>query len=210
MQEGPTNKRAPKREGERPTVLLVEDDADLADLYAEWIEESYTVQVAHDGARALEMLDEQVDIVLLDRRMPNLSGDEALIEIRERGIDCRVAMVSAVAPDFNVLEMGFDHYLTKPVSKNDLSELIDDLLARASYHEQVQRYYSLAARCAALESEKTEAALEGSDRYAELQAELADLRDQVNKEMADMTTQDFKVRFRELGDRADTVGGESP
>lgn len=195
-----------EKDGERPTVLVVEDAVDLAELYAEWIDGLYNVRVAHNGVRALELLDDQVDIVLLDRRMPNLSGDEALGEIRKRELDCQVAMVTAVAPDFDVLEMEFDYYLTKPVSKDDLSETIDDLLSRANYHDRVQRYYSLAARSAALEAEKTEATLKESIEYAELQAELTELRDQLNEEMTDMTPRDLNALFRDFEDGTD--GGQ--
>lgn len=207
MENGSREERGPHGGLESPTVLIVEDDADLAELYAEWIDRAYSVLVAHDGAQALEMLDEEIDIVLLDRRMPGLSGKEALAEIRERNIDCFVAMVSAVAPDFDVLEMGFDHYLSKPVSKDDLSETVDVLLKRANYHGLVQRYYSLAARCAALESEKSGSDLDASDKYAELQAELADLRDRVNDELTAMSTHhDFEGLFRTVGDAANTAG----
>lgn len=207
----PMNGRSSRKGVESPTVLIVEDDADLADLYVEWIQESCNVRLAHDGDQALDMLDEHVNIVLLDRRMANLSGDEVLAEIREREIDCRIAMVSAVAPDFDVIEMKFDHYLTKPVSKDDLNETIDELLARTNYHGEVQRYYSLAARCAALEAEKTRAALEASDKYAELQEELADKRDRLTEELTDVTTPyDFEVLYRDLEDDTGTSGGDGP
>ncbi len=82
-----------------PLVLVVEDEPDLADLYATWLRGEYRVRVAYGGREALEKLDDEVEVVLLDRRMPDLSGDEALKEIRERGFDCRVAMVTAVEPD---------------------------------------------------------------------------------------------------------------
>jgi len=60
------------------------------------------------------VIDETVDVVLLDRMMPGMSGQEVLAAIRERGLDCRVAMVTAVDADFDVIEMGFDEYLGKP------------------------------------------------------------------------------------------------
>ena len=50
-------------------VLIAEDDPDLADLYARWIGEEHTVHVAYDGEEALEKLDKDVDVVLLDRMM---------------------------------------------------------------------------------------------------------------------------------------------
>lgn len=94
------------------TVLIVEDEQPLADLYAAWLTETYSIRTAYDGEQALDQLDEQVAVVLLDRRMPQLSGDDVLERIRERNYDCHVAMVSGVHPDFDIIEMGFDDYLT--------------------------------------------------------------------------------------------------
>lgn len=82
-----------------PVVLVVDDEEDLANLYSQWLSDDYAVRTAYNGEQALERLDETVDVVLLDRRMPGLSGDDALNRIREREYDCRVAMVTAVDPD---------------------------------------------------------------------------------------------------------------
>ena len=207
----PAKGRGSQADTESPTVLIVEDDADLAELYAEWIQEPYHTRVAHDGEQALDVLDEHVDIVLLDRRMPGLSGDEVLAEIRDREIDCRIAMVSAVAPDFDVVDMEFDDYLAKPVSKDDLHETIDELLERADYHGQVQDYCSLATRRAALETEKSEVALDASDKYAELREELADKREQLTGESVDVTPhRDLEGLFRDPEDDTGTSGGNRP
>ena len=116
-----------------PLVLVVEDEPDLADLYAAWLGDEYRVRTAYGGREALDELDEadEVDAILLDRRMPGLSGDEVLTAVRDRGIDCRVAMVTAVEPDFDILEMGFDDYLVKPVSKDDLLGVVETMRSRS-------------------------------------------------------------------------------
>lgn len=209
MHSGQMDHPGPDEDEDRPTVLIVDDDADLADLYAEWVTDECDVLIAQSGSQALDILTEEVDIVLLDRRMPNLSGEEALAEIREGGIDCRIAMVSAVAPDFDVLEMGFDDYLTKPVSRDDLNRTITDLLSRSEYEEQVQRYYSIAARCAAIEAEKTEAALQASEEYARVVAELANLRERLDDTLAELTDQHGPdALFRDLDTRGTQAGDD--
>ena len=91
-----------------PTVLVVEDESDIAALYAGFLRERYAVTVAATVAEAKEVVDESFDAVLLDRRLPDGSGDEVLEHVRERGLDCRVAMVTAVEPDFDIIGMGFD------------------------------------------------------------------------------------------------------
>lgn len=57
----------------RPTVLIVEDEQALADLYADRLGEAYVVETAYDGREALEQLDEGIDVVLLDRRMRSVT-----------------------------------------------------------------------------------------------------------------------------------------
>lgn len=54
------------------------------------------------------VIDEDVDVVLHDCRMPDRSGGQTLERIREQGYDCRVAMVTAVDLDFDIVEMDFE------------------------------------------------------------------------------------------------------
>ena len=117
--------------GDRPTVLFVDDEPALADGRAAQLSDQYDTRTAYDGAAALEVLDDAVDVVFLDRRMPGRPGEAVLESIRERGHDCRVVMVTGVEPDADVVEMGFDDYLVKPVEADDLREAADRLLARS-------------------------------------------------------------------------------
>jgi DNA-binding response OmpR family regulator len=188
---------------DQPLVLIVEDEPDLADLYATWLRENCTVRVAYGGHEALDELDEDVDVVLLDRRMPDLSGDEALAEIRNRGFDCRVAMVTAVEPDFDIVAMGFDDYLVKPVSKEALEETVDNLLRRNTYNDGVQELFSLASKKALLESEKEATALEENEEYQELDARLSELRADLDETLQQFDEErDIAAVYRDLGDNS--------
>lgn len=51
------------------SVLVVEDERNLADFYAEWLRKADRMKTAYHGEEALELLDETIDVVLLDRRM---------------------------------------------------------------------------------------------------------------------------------------------
>lgn len=115
-----------------PTVLVVEDEEAVVEAYAMWLSDVAEVRTATGGREALELVDDDVDAVLLDRRMPDLSGDETLAEIRERGYDCRVAMVTAVDPavDVNAVDASFETYLTKPVTKEEIVDAVGELLER--------------------------------------------------------------------------------
>lgn len=106
-------------------VLVVDDDPRLADLFAAWLEPNWTVRTAYDGEQALEAVDDSIEVVLLDRRMTGLSGDEVLSLLRASGYDCSVIIVSAIDPSIERLEADWDDYLVKPISKATLLEKIE-------------------------------------------------------------------------------------
>jgi DNA-binding response OmpR family regulator len=112
--------------------------------------EEYEVRTATGGPEALDLVDEEVDVALLDRRMPRMSGDELLDKLRERGIEAKVAMLTAVDPDVDIVDMPFDDYRTKPVAAAELRGLVRTLLLRASYDERCQEFFQLASKKAAL------------------------------------------------------------
>lgn len=160
---------------ETATVLVVDDDEGLAELYKTFLASAYTVSTTTSGGEALEQVDATVDIVLLDRRMPGMTGDEVLAELRDRGLDCQVAMLTAVEPDADIVDMPFDDYKTKPVDQNDLVGLVEVLLKRSTYDEQSQQYFSLASKKAALEA----AGNDQTDEYHALVEQMDDLREEL-------------------------------
>jgi DNA-binding response OmpR family regulator len=162
-----------------PTVLVVDDEADVADVYALRLRDEYETETAYGGEDALETIDGDIDVVLLDRRMPDLSGDEVLETIRERGYDCRVIMITAVDPDFDIVEMPFDDYLNKPVEKRDLVAAIDQQLTASRYDDRLSEYLEASSKLALLEAEKTDSEL---DEHAEIDA----LRERVERLKADL------------------------
>lgn len=161
----------------KAAVLVVDDEVALADLYSAWLAEVYDVRTAYDAAGALEQLDTGVDCVLLDRRMPDMSGDDVLTEIEKRGLDCAVAMVTAVEPDFDVLAMGFDDYVVKPVDRSELLSLVEDVLTLDSYDDLVQRYYQLVSKKVAIEAAKSDDELAESAEYEQLLADYQEAKD---------------------------------
>ncbi|WP_135826240.1 HalX domain-containing protein [Halorussus ruber] len=187
------------------TVLIVDDEKPITDAYAQWLEDEYQVRTAYSGSEALEKLDEDVNVVLLDRRMPDLSGEDVLDEIHEQKLTCRVALVSAVEPDFDILELGFDAYLEKPVSDPDeLLETVEKLLRRSTYDAQMREFLSLANKKAALETKKSSEELEASDEYVELTEQLAELRAELSDTATELDDEDLRAEFQAPGsDRGD-------
>jgi DNA-binding response OmpR family regulator len=184
-----------------PVVLIVEDEPDVAETYNLWLANDHEVRIAHDGDEGLEKLDESVDIVLLDRMMPGLSGDEALQKIREGGYGCRVAMVTAVEPDFDILEMGFDAYLCKPIKSDQLHETVSNLLERSEYDDMLQEYYSLVEKQATLEATKSNAELAGNLEYSRVQDRVGELRGDLSNTLDGIDSdEDFIATIRGLSD----------
>jgi DNA-binding response OmpR family regulator len=166
---------------ETPSILIVDDEREVADVYSLRLESEYDVEVAYGGQEALDRVSEATDVVLLDRRMPDLSGDEVLDRIRERGLDTRVIMLTAVDPDFDILDMPFDDYLCKPVEKADLVGAINQQLSATRYDDQLSEYLNVTSKLGLLEQEKTARELDENEeitqlrqRAAELQAEMDD------------------------------------
>ncbi|MDP4502803.1 response regulator transcription factor [Nonomuraea sp. NBC_00507] len=107
-------------------VLVVEDERMLADAIAEWLrEETHAVDLAHDGEAALERIAvNDYDVVVLDRDLPRVHGDEVCRELVASESDARVLMLTAAAQlDDRVtgLSIGADDYLSKPFAFPELA-----------------------------------------------------------------------------------------
>lgn len=149
-------------------MLIIEDDVHLVDMYRQFLEDRFDVRTATSGAEGLETVNGGVDVVLLDRRMPGMSGDEVLVEMRSRGLDCPVAMVTAVEPDTDIIDLGVDDYLTKPVSKAELADLVDTLVRRLQYDGPTREHLSIASKVAALQTNHSREQLAAHGEYLEL------------------------------------------
>ena len=173
-----------ERPPEETKILIVEDEQDLADMYAAYLEDKFAVTVVYSGEEALETLDTSFDIILLDRRMPVVTGNEVLAYIEEKGFDCRVAMVTAVNPDFDIIDLRIDDYLVKPVSHEDIQETVDRMLKLEAYNDRMRKLTSKKLKRNVLELEKTKAELSESEEFERLNDEIDDLEDEV-EEIAD-------------------------
>jgi DNA-binding response OmpR family regulator len=177
-------------------VLVVDDEEAVADLYAAWLRADHDVITAYDGDRALELIDERTDVVFLDRQMPGRSGDDVLDVVDERGLDCRVVMVTAVDPEFDIVDMPFDDYLTKPVTREALTESVDEMLTRNTYDEQIQEYFAVVSKKATLDAQKDPSELAESEAYAEISEQVEALSERVDSTAGQINS--FEGLFHEL------------
>lgn len=190
-------------EHETATILIVDDEPGLADGYAARLQK-HDVRTAYDGREALDALDNAVDIVFLDRRMPGLSGDKVLETARQRGFDCRIVMLTGVEPSVDIVSMGFDEYLRKPVDREELRGTVQRMLRRAAYDEKLQEYFSLSAKRATLETESADA-VEGTPEYEELCRRLETVERELDEALEDLPDDDGYVVATDGRIRADSA-----
>jgi signal transduction histidine kinase len=115
-------------------ILLVEDNDDLADTTAAWLEQlGHRVTVARGGASALEQIESDAfDVVLCDLGLPDIDGLEVCRRARELPKSPRPFMVAMTGwgredDRRRTKEAGFDHHLVKPVAPTVLRALLRDL-----------------------------------------------------------------------------------
>jgi len=175
---------------DRPVVLVIDDEIDLVQIMELWLDDAYEVRTATSGEEGLDALDDAVDVVLLDRRMPGVSGDDILAAIRERSYDFQVGLVTAIAPDFDLIDLDFDTYVTKPLDETSVIATVERLLARTNYDASVQERYTVAETLALLEQTKTKAERATSDRYRQLKEQLSKLDETVATEANELARED--------------------
>jgi len=118
-------------------VLVVEDERSLADAITRGLRrEGLAVDVAYDGSSGHEMaFVTRYDVVVLDRDLPGMHGDEICAELARSGALTRVLMLTAsgtVADRVEGLELGADDYLAKPFAFDELVARVRALGRRAT------------------------------------------------------------------------------
>ena len=118
------------------TVLLVEDEHSFVEALTVGLKrEGFRVQVARDGAEALDLFDAvRPDLVLLDVMLPKVSGIDVCRELRRRS-QVPIIMVTAKGSEIDTvvgLEVGADDYVTKPYRLRELVARMRAVLRRRS------------------------------------------------------------------------------
>ncbi|NEA23920.1 response regulator transcription factor [Actinomadura bangladeshensis] len=116
-------------------VLVAEDERFLADLVAEGLRKrAMAVDVAYDGNGALERLAvNDYDVLVLDRDLPGVHGDDICRELAQRGAAVRILMLTAsgaVHERVDGLNLGADDYLAKPFAFDELAARVGALARR--------------------------------------------------------------------------------
>ncbi len=124
-------------------LLVVEDNPDMAAAIRRGlVEHGFSVDVAHTGYRAEELAGtEPYDVIVLDVMLPDLDGVQVCRNLRRRGSDALVLMLTALSgtsDKVDGLDAGADDYLTKPFEFEELLARIRALLRRGNATESTR------------------------------------------------------------------------
>lgn len=134
---------------EKGKILVVDDEEDLAVSLKAFLEsKGYSVVYSTTGTKALELFkSNDFDIVILDIRMPDISGIEVLRKIREiekeKKTTACVIMITAYASEtapIEALKLGADDYIMKPFDLNDLLKSIEKNMKIITLQREKEKY----------------------------------------------------------------------
>ncbi|MEW5897584.1 MAG: response regulator [Bacillota bacterium] len=122
-------------------LLIVDDQAGVRRLlYEAFAEEGYRVEMAASGPEAIQkVLYKTPDVILLDNKMPVMSGLETAQEIRKLNYDVPIVLMTAYGElDINARakKLGITYYIDKPFDLNEVRQLVKTLLIESRYAER--------------------------------------------------------------------------
>jgi two-component system alkaline phosphatase synthesis response regulator PhoP len=128
-----------------PRILIVDDEPEMLRGLEDNLQfEGYQTVTAGDGKKGLALaLSEAPDLILLDVMMPGMSGWDLCRELRRRGLDVPVIMLTARGEEVDRvlgLELGADDYVTKPFSLRELMARIRAVLRRPGPRQKFEEF----------------------------------------------------------------------
>lgn len=124
-----------------PKILVVDDEKIVRESLFHWFEdEGYSVDTAEDAVAALKLFDRgKYDLILLDMKMPGMSGLELLSKIKEIDKDSSVILITAFASvptAIQALKEGAYDYVTKPVDPDELNNLVKNAIEQKALKDE--------------------------------------------------------------------------
>ncbi|MCB0354357.1 MAG: sigma-54-dependent Fis family transcriptional regulator [Bdellovibrionales bacterium] len=115
-------------------ILVADDDAQMQlAIKASLMRAGHNVTITADGKAALEKLDEQsFDVIISDQRMPNMTGQELLAAVQERGMTTPFIMITAhgtIDQAVEAMQLGASDFIAKPFGAEELVRIVDRVTA---------------------------------------------------------------------------------
>ena len=127
----------------KPKILIVDDEPNILEILKDSLETgNYQVQTAQDGRTALSIFEQQkVDLIVLDIKMPSLSGMEVLKRIRTNAPNQLVIMITAygtIEQAVEAMKLGAYDFITKPLDPDHVRMVVDKALEKRSLVDEIQ------------------------------------------------------------------------
>ena len=174
-----------------PRILIVDDEPEMVRGLEDNLRfEGYQTLSASDGVRGLELaLSEAPDLVLLDIMMPGMSGWDVCRQMRGKGLDVPVIMLTARGEEADRvlgLELGADDYVTKPFSIRELLARVRAILRRTEgSKKRLSRY-----------------------RFADVELDFETYRAKKGEEPLDLSPREFELLRYLIERKGETVSRE--
>lgn len=166
-------------------ILIIEDERDTANLYQNYLEDEYSTTLATSGEQAIEELDQSTDLILLDLNLPRMNGEEVIEAIENDEVehtDPRIIILTTREPTTNILEYPIDKYKMKPIYRDDLHSLINDIALQNKFqHLSTTLFQKRSKRNALNQAGKTdtETYRELLNAIDELEAQIEDIYNEI-------------------------------
>jgi DNA-binding response OmpR family regulator len=109
-------------------------------------------------------------------------------------------MITAVEPDVDIVDMPFDDYMVKPITREQLQSVVEVLLSRLTFDDRTQEFFALASKKATLESAQKDT---DDAEYDRLTDRMDELREELDQTLTEFSDEAFEAVFRDLPDDAD-------
>lgn len=120
-------------------LLIVDDEQDIVDICQTYFEyEGYQVTTTTNGREAIKLLSSEIDVMILDIMMPEVSGYGIVKEMKAQQLDIPFIYLTAKTQEHDTiyaLTLGADDYVKKPFSPRELVLRTNNLLARISKYQ---------------------------------------------------------------------------
>jgi len=138
-------------DSENSSVLIIEDESMVAELYMNYLSEDYDARYYTSAEEALSSVTNEETITILDRRLPNISGDEVAAQLKTQIDTCLILAVSGVEPSESITDLPIDDYLRKPVQRDELLLRLSNLELRLGLPPKERQYLAVRSKQRALQ-----------------------------------------------------------
>ncbi|MFC7230121.1 winged helix-turn-helix transcriptional regulator (plasmid) [Salinirubellus salinus] len=167
-----------------PRVLVVDDDPRQVELLSSWLGTEYEVVTATDGDSARKALDDSIDVAIIDRHLPDMTGDQIVENARRVGICPPTAFLSSADVSVAATELPVDMLLSKPAKHDELLDAVN-LLYRMNELSALGRKIQAREHRHQFVRETQGPAVVTTPEYEQAEVELEALRAEWEEELED-------------------------